>query len=59
MLMALYGMRLSRQIGRCIERPLFLRYNELHPSEQSDRVVAREIAKVLEGKESDWVNWLS
>ncbi|VDC02525.1 unnamed protein product [Peniophora sp. CBMAI 1063] len=37
----------------------FVWYNELHPSEQSDRIVAREIAKVLEGTESRWVTWFS
>lgn len=35
------------------------RYDELHPSEQSDRVVAREIAGILEGKDSKYATWFS
>jgi len=34
-------------------------FDELHPSQQSDRVVAREIANVLEGKGSKWATWFS
>ncbi|KAG6824230.1 hypothetical protein H0H92_007605 [Tricholoma furcatifolium] len=37
----------------------YLWYDELHPSEQSDRVVAREIATVIEGSPSQWTTWLS
>ncbi|KAJ6493982.1 hypothetical protein C8R47DRAFT_1213666 [Mycena vitilis] len=35
------------------------RADELHASEQADRIVAREIALTLEGKRSRWVPWLS
>ncbi len=35
------------------------RFDELHPSEQADRNVAREIANIIEGKGSRWVTWLS
>jgi hypothetical protein len=35
------------------------RFNELHPSEQADRVVAGEIANIIETKGSRWVDWLS
>ncbi len=34
------------------------RHNELHPSEQSDRNVAREIAKAIKGQESEWLDWM-
>ncbi|KAK0470457.1 carbohydrate esterase family 16 protein [Desarmillaria tabescens] len=34
-------------------------YDELHPSEQADRIVAREIAKVARGQESKWATWIS
>ncbi|KAG6872551.1 hypothetical protein C0995_008895 [Termitomyces sp. Mi166 len=37
----------------------YLWYDELHPSEQADRVVAREVAAVIEGKDSQWTTWLS
>ncbi|KAJ7198873.1 GDSL lipase/esterase [Mycena pura] len=33
--------------------------DELHPSEQADRIVAREIALTLEGRGSQWTTWLS
>ncbi|THU95077.1 carbohydrate esterase family 16 protein [Dendrothele bispora CBS 962.96] len=41
------------------ERDSFLWFDELHPSEQADRVVAMEIAKVFKGEESRWTTWLS
>ncbi|KAF7306309.1 Carbohydrate esterase family 16 protein [Mycena indigotica] len=41
------------------DRDSFLWEDELHPSEQADRIVAREIALVLEGKQSRWATWLS
>jgi len=37
----------------------FVWYDELHPSEQSDRVVAREIANTILGKGSRWTTWFS
>ncbi|KAF6752808.1 GDSL lipase/acylhydrolase [Ephemerocybe angulata] len=40
-------------------RDSYLWYDELHPSEQADRIVAREIAEVIEGKENRWTSWIS
>jgi phospholipase/lecithinase/hemolysin len=37
----------------------FLWFDELHPSEQADRIVAREIAQVIEGQQNKWTTWLS
>ncbi|KAI0056358.1 GDSL lipase/acylhydrolase [Artomyces pyxidatus] len=37
----------------------FVWYDELHPSEQSDRIVAREIANVIQGKGSQYATWFS
>lgn len=41
------------------DRDSYLWFDELHPSEQADRIVAREIAKVFQGEESQWTTWLS
>jgi phospholipase/lecithinase/hemolysin len=35
-------------------RDSFLWFDELHPSEQADRIVAREIAKSLNGTSERW-----
>ncbi|KAF7310354.1 Carbohydrate esterase family 16 protein [Mycena chlorophos] len=40
-------------------RDSFLFADELHPSEQADRIVAREMALTLGGKKSKWATWLS
>ncbi|KAF5334166.1 hypothetical protein D9758_014835 [Tetrapyrgos nigripes] len=40
-------------------RDSYLWYDELHPSEQANRIVAREIAQVFQGKQSQWTTWLS
>ncbi|KDR73974.1 hypothetical protein GALMADRAFT_227695 [Galerina marginata CBS 339.88] len=40
-------------------RDSFLWFDELHPSEQADRIVAREIAQVIEGQKNQWTTWLS
>ncbi|TFK69221.1 SGNH hydrolase [Pluteus cervinus] len=40
-------------------RDSFLWYDELHPSEQADRIVAREISEVIQGKSNKWTTWLS
>lgn len=40
--------------GACI-----CRFNELHPSQQADRIVAREITAVLKGEQSKWMTWWS
>ncbi|KAF8233875.1 GDSL lipase/acylhydrolase [Tricholoma matsutake] len=37
----------------------YLWYDELHPTEQADRIVAREFAATIEGKGSRWATWLS
>lgn len=38
---------------------IVIRYDELHPTEQADRIVAREFAATIEGKGSRWATWLS
>jgi len=40
------------------DKDSYLWFDELHPSEQADRVVAREIAQVIEGQENRWTDWL-
>lgn len=35
------------------------RFDELHPSEQADRIVAREVAASIQGKKNRWTTWLS
>ncbi|KAJ7653185.1 GDSL lipase/acylhydrolase [Mycena polygramma] len=40
-------------------RDSYLWADELHPSEQADRIIAREIALTLEGKKSQWSTWLN
>ncbi|KAI6044598.1 carbohydrate esterase family 16 protein [Pisolithus marmoratus] len=37
----------------------YLWWDELHPSEQADRIVAREITAVMKGEHSKWTTWLS
>ncbi|KAJ7129896.1 GDSL lipase/acylhydrolase [Mycena crocata] len=41
------------------DRDSYLWADELHPSEQADRIIAREIALTLEGKKSKWSTWLN
>ncbi|KAJ7595520.1 GDSL lipase/acylhydrolase [Mycena floridula] len=41
------------------DRDSFLWFDELHPSEQADRMVAKQIAEVIEGKNNVWTTWLS
>jgi len=36
----------------------FLWYDEVHPSEQADRVVAREIAAAIVRNSTDWMTWI-
>lgn len=38
---------------------IFCRWDELHPSEQADRIVAREITALMKGEHSRWTTWLS
>ena len=35
------------------------RYDELHPSEQTDRVVAKAISDVIHRRSEKWITWLS
>jgi len=42
-----------------IKNSLLLRYDELHPSQQSDRIVAKEITAVMKGEYNQWTTWLS
>ncbi|KAG1736687.1 carbohydrate esterase family 16 protein [Suillus paluster] len=37
----------------------FLWYDELHPSQQSDRIIAREMTAVMKGEYNQWTTWLS
>ncbi|KAJ7143672.1 carbohydrate esterase family 16 protein [Mycena epipterygia] len=53
------GGTLECTIANGTARDSFLWADELHPSEQADRIVAREIALTLEGKGSRWATWLS
>ncbi|KZT00212.1 carbohydrate esterase family 16 protein [Laetiporus sulphureus 93-53] len=39
-------------------RDSFLWYDELHPSEQTDRVIARELAAAIVRNSSQWITWL-
>lgn len=50
--------------GQCSEvqgtdRDSYLWYDELHPSEQANRLVAREISNIIKGGKSAWSKWLS
>ncbi|KAF5380716.1 hypothetical protein D9757_007054 [Collybiopsis confluens] len=47
------------EVGSLSDRDSYLWFDELHPSEQADRIVAREMATVMEGKTSQWATWLS
>ncbi|KAF8182925.1 GDSL lipase/esterase [Pholiota molesta] len=46
-------------IAQGTDRDSFLWFDELHPSEQADRIVAREIAQAIEGRANQWTTWLS
>ncbi|OCH95459.1 GDSL lipase/acylhydrolase [Obba rivulosa] len=46
-------------IAEGTDRDSFLWYDELHPSEQADRVVAREIAAAINRQSSQWTTWFS
>ena len=35
------------------------RYDELHPSVQAERVVAKEISDVIHRRSERWITWLS
>ncbi|EIN06961.1 SGNH hydrolase [Punctularia strigosozonata HHB-11173 SS5] len=42
-------------VAQGTDRDSFLFYDEAHPSEQADRVLAREIAEVLNGTSGQWL----
>lgn len=44
---------------RIADMVFLCRYDELHPSEQADRHVAKEVANIFEGTGSKFVTWLS
>ncbi|KAF4610247.1 hypothetical protein D9613_010513 [Agrocybe pediades] len=46
-------------IAQGSDRDSFVWFDELHPSEQSGRVLAGEVAKVIRGQESRWMSWLA
>ena len=48
-----------RSVSPSCARACAGRYDELHPSEQSDRIVAHEIANTLTDKGSRWTTWFS
>lgn len=50
---------LACTVAEGTDKDSFLWQDELHPSEQADRVVAREIALVATGEGSDWATWFS
>ncbi|KAH7923372.1 carbohydrate esterase family 16 protein [Leucogyrophana mollusca] len=41
------------------DRDSYMWYDELHPSEQTDRVIAREMTAVMKGEANQWTTWLS
>ncbi|KAF9528820.1 GDSL lipase/esterase [Crepidotus variabilis] len=41
------------------DRDSYLWFDELHPSEQADRIVAREVTQVAKGAKNQWTTWLS
>jgi len=45
------------QTGTAVDS--YLWYDELHPSEQTDRVVARQITNAILRKSENWTTWLS
>ncbi|KAH7101463.1 SGNH hydrolase-type esterase domain-containing protein, partial [Auriculariales sp. MPI-PUGE-AT-0066] len=48
--------------GGCVKKSdwdSYLWHDDLHPSEQANRIVAREIAAVMKGKVSPWIGWVS
>lgn len=52
-----YVLTVSSRFGQnCKSRN---RFDELHPSEQADRIVGREIASVIRGEKNRWTTWLS
>ena len=48
----------SMKVTTSEARDSYLWFDELHPSEQANRIVAREIVKGVKDS-SQWVKWLS
>ncbi|KAL5511906.1 hypothetical protein ACEPAH_5124 [Sanghuangporus vaninii] len=46
-------------IANGTDRDSYLWYDELHPSEQADKIVAREYTNAILRKSDRWVTWLS
>ncbi|TDL28575.1 carbohydrate esterase family 16 protein [Rickenella mellea] len=46
-------------VAKGAARDSFLWWDELHPSEQSDRVVARQITNAIQRKSDQWTTWFS
>ena len=38
---------------------VYYRFDELHPSEQADRIVAREVTGAILRRSEEWVSWIS
>ncbi|KAJ7471169.1 GDSL lipase/acylhydrolase [Mycena galericulata] len=53
------GGNLTCTVQNGTARDSYLWTDELHPSEQADRIIAREISLTLEGKTSRWSTWLN
>ncbi|KAJ7449218.1 GDSL lipase/esterase [Mycena latifolia] len=53
------GGNLTCTVQQGTARDSYLWTDELHPSEQADRIVAREIALTMEGKTSNFATWLN
>ncbi|KAJ6617512.1 GDSL lipase/esterase [Mycena sp. CBHHK59/15] len=53
------GGNLVCTVANGTNRDSYLWADELHPSEQADRIIAREIALTMEGKTSKWSTWLN
>ncbi|KAJ8516026.1 hypothetical protein ONZ45_g6636 [Pleurotus djamor] len=45
--------------ARGAARDSYLWYNSGHPSEQADRIVAREIGAAIAGNDTQWITWFS
>lgn len=46
-------------VATSTDKDSFLWFDELHPSEQADRVVARNMANAISRKSEKWITWFS
>jgi len=46
-------------VAQGTDRDSFLWFDELHPSEQANRIVAREISLIIQGRSNQWATWIS